>query len=60
MSEKERERLKAKEMLKNPGAALNNAWTQAYTGSPSSGCLVNVVSILIVVGFVLIVRACSN
>ena len=60
MSEEERERLKSKEQRKNPGAALNNAWTQAITGVPSSGCLVNVLSILLVAGFVLLIRACSN
>ena len=42
MSEEERERLKAKEQRKNPGGALNNAWAQAHTGAPSSGCLVNI------------------
>ncbi|WP_409305016.1 hypothetical protein [Peribacillus sp. SCS-155] len=60
MSEEERERLKAKELLKQPGVALNSAWSQANTGAPSSGCFVNVFSVLIVVGFVLLVRACSN
>jgi hypothetical protein len=60
MSEEERERLKAKELRKNPGGALNNAWAQAYTGSPSSGCLVNIISVLIVVGLILLIRACSN
>lgn len=60
MSEKERERLKYKEQRGNPGAALNNALARAMTGAPSSGCLVNVISILIVVGFVLIIRACSQ
>lgn len=60
MSEQERERLKSKEQRKNPGAALNNGWGQAVTGAPGSGCLVNVISILIVVGFFLIIRACSQ
>jgi hypothetical protein len=60
MSEEERERLKAKELRKNPGGALNNAWVQAYTGAPSSGCLINIISVLIVVGFILLVRACSS
>lgn len=60
MSEKERERLKAKEQRKNPGAALNNALAQAMTGTPGNGCLINVISILMVVGFVLIIRACSQ
>jgi hypothetical protein len=56
MSEEERERLKAKELRKNPGGALNNAWAQAYTGAPSSGCLINIISVLII----LLVRACSS
>lgn len=60
MSEKKRERLKLREQRKNPGAALNNGWVQAMTGSPSSGCLVNVISILIVVGVILVIRACSQ
>lgn len=60
MSQKERERLKAKEQRKNPGAAFNNALARAITGEPSSGCLVNVISILMIVGFVLIIRACSQ
>jgi hypothetical protein len=60
MSEKERERLKLKEQQKNPGAALNNSWAQATTGVPSKGCLVNVISILMIIGFILLVRAYSN
>ena len=60
MSEKERERLKAKEQRKNPGGALNNSWAQAHTGAPSSGCLVNIGSIVIIVAIILLVRACSN
>ncbi|KOS67804.1 hypothetical protein AEA09_04015 [Lysinibacillus contaminans] len=60
MSEKERERLKAKEQRKNPGGALNSAWAQAYTGAPSGGCLVNIGSIVIIVAIILLVRACSN
>jgi hypothetical protein len=60
MSEEEREKLKSKEQRKNPGGALNNAWAQAFTGAPSSGCLVNVISVLIIVLFILLVRACSN
>lgn len=60
MSQEERERLKSKEQRKNPGAALNNAWAKAITGEPSSGCLVNVLSILMVAGVVLLVRACAN
>ena len=60
MSVEERERLKAKEQRNNPGAALNNAWAQAQTGSPSSGCLVNIGSFLIVIAIILLVRACSN
>ena len=60
MSGEERERLKAKEQRKNPGGTLNNAWAQAHTGAPSSGCLVNVLSIVIIVAIILLVRACSN
>ena len=60
MSERERERLKSKELRKNPVGALNNAWAQAHTGAPSSGCLVNIGSILIIVVIILLVRACSN
>ncbi len=60
MSEEEREKLKYKEQRKNPGGALNNAWAQAFTGAPSSGCLVNVISVIIIVLFILLVRACSK
>ena len=60
MSEEERERLKAKEQRQNPGGALNNTWAQAHTGAPSSGCLVNIGSILIIVVIILLVRSCSN
>lgn len=60
MSDKERERLKDKEQRKNPGGALNNTWAQTHTGSPSSGCLINIGSIVIIIAFILIVRACSN
>ncbi|MFD1736357.1 hypothetical protein ACFSCX_07245 [Bacillus salitolerans] len=60
MSKEERERLKAKEQQKNPGGALNNAWAQAITGAPSGGCVVNIISIVLIVGIVLVVRACSN
>lgn len=60
MSEEKREQLKSKEQQKNPGAALNNGWARAMTGSPGSGCLVNVISILIVVGIFLVIRACSQ
>lgn len=60
MSEEERERLKVKEQRKNPGGALNNSWAQAHTGAPSSGCLVNIGSIVIIVVIILLVRACSN
>ena len=60
MSEEERERLKAKEQRQSPGGALNNTWAQAHTGAPSSGCLVNIGSILIIVVIILLVRSCSN
>lgn len=45
MSEEERERLKAKELRKNPVGTLNNAWARAYTGAPSSGCIVNIICV---------------
>ena len=60
MSERERESLKAKEQRNNPGGALNNAEAQAITGAPSSGCLVNIGSIIIIIAIILLVRACSN
>ncbi|MFJ5766300.1 DUF6366 family protein [Lysinibacillus sp. NPDC093210] len=60
MSEKERENLKAKEQRKNPGGALNSATAQAHTGTPSSGCLINIGSIVIIIVIILLVRACSN
>ena len=60
MSEEERERLKAKEQRKNPGGALNDAWARAFTGTPSSGCLVNIISVLLIIFIVLLVKACSN
>lgn len=60
MSEDYRERLQEKELQKNPGGTLNNAWARAYTGVPSSGCLVNLVSIIMVIIFIALVRACSN
>lgn len=60
MSEENRERLKLKEQRKNPGAALNNAWARGVTGSPSSGCLVNIISVVMVLGVVLLIRACSQ
>ncbi|MGD6875118.1 hypothetical protein [Bacillus infantis] len=60
MSEKERERLKAKEQQKNPGAALKNSWAQAMTGAPGKGCLVNVISILIIAGLIILVRGCTS
>jgi hypothetical protein len=60
MSEEKREWLKSKEQQKSPGAALNNAWARAITGSPGNGCLVNVISVLMFLGVVLIIRACSQ
>ncbi|KGR78992.1 DUF6366 family protein [Ureibacillus manganicus] len=60
MSEQERERLKLKEQRKNPGGALNDAWAQAHTGSPSSGCLINVGSIVMIIVFILIVKSCTG
>lgn len=60
MSNENREILKAKEQRNNPGGALNNTWAQAHTGTPSSGCIINIVSIAIIVVIILLVRACSN
>ncbi|CAM4034934.1 hypothetical protein [Mesobacillus thioparans] len=60
MSEENRERLKLKEEQKNPGAVMNNAWARAVTGSPGSGCLVNMISVLMVLGVILLIRACSQ
>ncbi|GAA0338094.1 hypothetical protein GCM10008967_30470 [Bacillus carboniphilus] len=60
MSEDYRDRLQEKEQQKNPGGTLNNAWARAYTGAPSTGCLVNIVSVILVIIFIAIVRACSN
>lgn len=60
MSEESRERLKTKEQRINPGGALNNTWAQAHIGAPSSGCLVNIGSVVIVVVILLLIRSCSN
>lgn len=60
MPREERERLKAKEQKNNPGGILNDAFTRAITGSPDSGCLVNIISLLLIIGVILIIRACSN
>jgi hypothetical protein len=60
MSEKERERLKAKEEQGNPGGALNNAAARAMTGSPDRSCLVNIISFVMIIFVVLLIRACSN
>lgn len=60
MSEQDRERLKLKEQRKNPGGTLNDAMAQAHTGSPSSGCLLNIGSIVMVTVFILIVKSCGN
>ena len=58
--ERERERLKAKEQRKNPGGILNNTWAQATTGAPSGSCLINIVSVVMIIVFVFLIRACSN
>jgi len=58
--ERERERLKIKEQQKNPGGILNNTWAQATTGTPSGSCLINIVSLIMIIVIVFIVRACSN
>ena len=60
MSENERERLKTKELRKNSGGILNTVWATAHTGAPSSGCLVNIISILMIIVFIVLVKACSN
>ena len=60
MSREERERLQAKEEKNNPGAALNNALVRGIIGSPDRGCLVNIVSIVMIIAFIFIFRACSN
>jgi len=60
MSEKERERLKAKEEQRNPGGALNNTSARAMTGSPSSSCLVNIISFAMIILIIFLIRACSN
>jgi len=59
MSEKQSE-LKYKEQRSNPGGALNNAWSQAHIGSPGRGCLLNTISIALVIVVLLFVRACAN
>lgn len=60
MPEEERERLKGKEQRKNSGAILNNTWAQATTGAPSGSCLINIVSVIMIIAFVFLIRACSN
>lgn len=58
--ELERERLKQKELRNNPGGALNDAFSQAHTGSPSSSCLINIGSIVMIIVFILIVKSCAG
>jgi len=60
MSEHERERLKQKEQRKNPGGALNDAMAQAHTGSPSSGCLINIGSVVMVILVILFLKSCGG
>ncbi|MFE8697411.1 hypothetical protein ACFYKT_13795 [Cytobacillus sp. FJAT-53684] len=60
MSKEERERLQAKEQQKNPTGVLNSAITRAMTGSPDGGCLVNLLSIIIIVGIIILFKACAN
>ncbi|MBU8878670.1 hypothetical protein BGM26_06660 [Bacillus sp. FJAT-29790] len=60
MSKEERERLQAKEQQKNPVGTLNSALSRAITGSPDGGCLVNIISIIIIIVVALLIRACSN
>ncbi|HWL25630.1 MAG TPA: DUF6366 family protein [Ureibacillus sp.] len=60
MSEQDRERLKRKEHLKNPGGALNDAMSQGHTGSPISGCLINIGSIVMIIVIIFIVKSCTG
>ena len=60
MSAEERERLQAKEEHKNPGGSLNNVLARAMTGSPNRGCLINIGSIVMIIVFLFLFRACSN
>lgn len=60
MSEKQQDELKYKEQRNNPGGAMNNAWSQAHVGSPGRGCLLNLISLAIVIVLLFIVRACTN
>jgi len=53
-------RLQAKEEKNNPGGALNNALARGIIGSPDRGCLVNIVSVVMVVAIILLFRACSG
>ena len=58
MSE-DRERLKAKEELKNPGGTLNNALARAFTGAPGGGCLVNLLSLGLILVLWILFKSCS-
>ena len=58
--ERERLRLQAKEEKNNPGGALNNALARGIIGSPDRGCLVNIVSVAMVIAVILLFRACSG
>ena len=60
MSKNERERLKHKEHLKNPGGTLNDTMAQGHTGSPSSGCLINIGSIVMIIVIIFIVKSCTG
>nr|WP_106782973.1 DUF6366 family protein [Lysinibacillus timonensis] len=60
MSEEQRERLKLQELRNNPDGILNDALAQANTGAPSSGCLINIGSIVMIILFILIVKSCTN
>ena len=48
MSREQRDKLQSKEQTKNPGAILNNTFARALTGSPDGGCLINLLSIVII------------
>jgi hypothetical protein len=60
MSEDAKERLERKEQHRNPGGILNDAISRANTGSPTGGCFINLLSVIIIVVFIFLIRSCSN
>ena len=60
MSREQRDKLQSKEQSKNPGAILNNTFARALTGSPDGGCLINLLSIVMILILIFIVKACTN